>query len=256
MRGHRRRRATQRWPATPTRPQGCGGMAGISSLLLLADGVASTRRRASICPPSRPQQLASYFLDRTLALGSLSTNSSVPILSRMVQKRSPERAVVLMLAAFAVFAISCVSAAAQNVPESEVGFVFSLTRFSEEEEAGFGARFLHNYSRSFGFEYQGTFYGVDPSVNFYQNSFNFKNTFRGEGRRKVNLFVVAGPGFLIEDRASAASKTRFSVNVGGGLELVPERRMVIRVDLTDYVFFARGDSINNFDFKLAVMYRW
>ena len=68
MRGHRRRRATQRWPATPTRPEGCGGTAGISSLLLLADGVASTRRRASICPPSRSQQLASYFLDRTLAL--------------------------------------------------------------------------------------------------------------------------------------------------------------------------------------------
>ena len=69
MRGHRRRRATQRWPATPTRPEGCGGTAGISSLLLLADGVASTRRRASTCPPSRSQQLASYFLDGTLGKG-------------------------------------------------------------------------------------------------------------------------------------------------------------------------------------------
>ena len=61
MPGHRRRRATQRWPATPTRPKGCGGTAGISLLLLLADGVASTRRRASICPPSRSQQLLTYF---------------------------------------------------------------------------------------------------------------------------------------------------------------------------------------------------
>ena len=66
MPGHRRRRATQRWPATPTRPKGCGGTAGISLLLLLADGVASTRRRASICPPSRSQQWTIYFLDRTL----------------------------------------------------------------------------------------------------------------------------------------------------------------------------------------------
>ncbi len=37
MQGHRRRRATQRWPATPISPKGGGGTASISLSLLLHD---------------------------------------------------------------------------------------------------------------------------------------------------------------------------------------------------------------------------
>ena len=37
MQGHRRRRATQRSPATPISPKGDGGTASISSSLLLHD---------------------------------------------------------------------------------------------------------------------------------------------------------------------------------------------------------------------------
>jgi hypothetical protein len=51
MQGHRRRRATQRLPATPISPKGGGGTASISLLLLLHDAhwhrvvVASRTRR-------------------------------------------------------------------------------------------------------------------------------------------------------------------------------------------------------------------
>ena len=67
MRGHRRRRTTKRSPVTPFRPKGWGGTAPISSLLLLDDDHASTRRHASIWAPSRSQQMLTYFWDRTLA---------------------------------------------------------------------------------------------------------------------------------------------------------------------------------------------
>ena len=40
------RQATKRSAASPTRPEGCGGTALILALLLLADALASTRRRA------------------------------------------------------------------------------------------------------------------------------------------------------------------------------------------------------------------
>ncbi len=47
MQGHRRRRATQRSPATPISPKGGGGTASISLLLLLRDApdIASSSLR-------------------------------------------------------------------------------------------------------------------------------------------------------------------------------------------------------------------
>jgi hypothetical protein len=45
-------------------PEGWGGTAPISSLLLLDDDHASTRRHASIWAPSRSQQMFTYFWDR------------------------------------------------------------------------------------------------------------------------------------------------------------------------------------------------
>ncbi len=47
MRGHRRRRATQRSPATPISPKGGGGTVAISLSLLLHDitGIASSSLR-------------------------------------------------------------------------------------------------------------------------------------------------------------------------------------------------------------------
>ena len=69
MPSHRRRRTTKRSSVTLFRPEGWGGTAPISSLLLLDDDHASTRRHASIWAPSRSQQVLTYFWDRTLARG-------------------------------------------------------------------------------------------------------------------------------------------------------------------------------------------
>jgi hypothetical protein len=77
-----------------------------------------------------------------------------------------------------------------------------------------------------------------------------------EARHKFNLFALFGPGFLIQDRSDVAGKTRFSINVGGGVEVVPDPRVSVRLDLTDYIYFAKGGHPGSFDLKLAVMYRW
>ena len=50
----------------PLRPQGWGGTALISLLLLLDDATASTRRRALTSEPSRSQLVLTYLWDRTL----------------------------------------------------------------------------------------------------------------------------------------------------------------------------------------------
>jgi hypothetical protein len=52
MLSHRRRRMTKRLSVTLVRPLGWGGTVLISSLLLLDDAMASTRRRALISEPS------------------------------------------------------------------------------------------------------------------------------------------------------------------------------------------------------------
>ena len=146
--------------------------------------------------------------------------------------------------------------AAQDLPPSEVGFVFGVTAFPSFTKAGVGARFLHNYNERFGFEYQGAFYPLDKTTNYYQNSFNFKHTYRMEARNKFNLFALLGPGFLVQDSSVVATKTRFSINVGGGVEFIPHPSLGVRLDFTDYIFFAKGEHPSNFDFKLGLMYRW
>ena len=67
MQGHRRRRATQRSPATPINPKGGGGTASISLSLLLHDvtDIASSSLRNST--PSRSPQISWYSWDETLA---------------------------------------------------------------------------------------------------------------------------------------------------------------------------------------------
>jgi len=66
MHGHRRRRATQRLPATPISPKGGGGTASISLSLLLHDAQTSRRRRFANSTPSRSPQMLWYYWDETL----------------------------------------------------------------------------------------------------------------------------------------------------------------------------------------------
>lgn len=156
----------------------------------------------------------------------------------------------------AVFLLSVTMASARDIKQSEVGFVFSATGFGNGAEAGIGARFLHNYTPSRGFEFQAAFYPVDDSINLYQGGFHFKVTHRMEERHKVNYFGVVGPALIIFDPKTGGSSTRFGLNAGGGVEAVLRPDVAIRADLTDFVYFSGGDSFHNFDFKLALMVRW
>ena len=70
MQGHRRRRATQRSPATPISPKGGGGTASISLSLLLHDAQTSRRRRFANSTPSRSPQMLWYSWDETLGRSS------------------------------------------------------------------------------------------------------------------------------------------------------------------------------------------
>lgn len=139
---------------------------------------------------------------------------------------------------------------------SEVGFVFSATNFASGAEPGIGARFLHNYNRNIGFEFQGAFYPVDQSVSLIQGTFQLKATHRMESRSRVNVFGVLGPSFLVTDPKDAARRTRYGLNAGGGVEAILRPNLAVRADLTDFALFTDGDSSHNFDFKLALMYRW
>ena len=66
MPSHRRRRTTKRSSVTPFRPKGWGGTAPISSLLLLDDGNASTRRRASSQPNAFGRPLSQHCQPRAM----------------------------------------------------------------------------------------------------------------------------------------------------------------------------------------------
>ncbi|MBI3940582.1 MAG: outer membrane beta-barrel protein [Acidobacteria bacterium] len=155
-----------------------------------------------------------------------------------------------------VFLLSQAGAAAADFRSSEAGVVFSTTGFEGGTEAGVGGRFLHNYTPATGFEFQAAYYPVDKSVSFLQGSFQLKVTHRIEERHRVNYFGVLGPGLILFDPESGGTSTRFGLNVGGGIEMPLRPDVAVRADLSDFVFFSDGGSFHNFDFKVALMYRW
>lgn len=172
-----------------------------------------------------------------------------------------------------VFLLSLAGAAAADFRSSEAGLVFSATGFEGRAEAGIGGRFLHNYTPAAGFEFQAAYYPgykssvsfvqgsfqgvlVDKSVSFLQGSFQLKVTHRIEERHRVNYFGVLGPGLILFDPERGGTSTRFGLNAGGGIEMPLRPDMAVRADLSDFVFFSDGASFHNFDFKVALMYRW
>ncbi|HEY3130089.1 MAG TPA: hypothetical protein VGL91_11560 [Acidobacteriota bacterium] len=161
-----------------------------------------------------------------------------------------------LLIALFLFASSGMVAAAQDFKENEVGFVFSATNFPGQTEAGVGGRFLYNFTSIAGFEFTGTFYPVDRSVNYYHGTFNFKGTYRMEQRYKVNFFGFIGPGFFVADPNPGKADFNGALTAGGGVEGVLRPNVVGRADFADLVIFSRGAHTNNFDFKLSLMYRW
>ena len=74
MRAHRRRRATQRLPATPMRPRGSGG-AGASAALAFLDNVPHCLRRAALHLPLRRSERGLLYFYHGL-LGRRESDSS------------------------------------------------------------------------------------------------------------------------------------------------------------------------------------
>ncbi len=155
-----------------------------------------------------------------------------------------------------LFIVSGIFVAAQEVKESEVGFVFSATDFPGHAEAGAGGRFLHNFNPIAGFEFTGTFYPVGKAVNYYHATFNFKGTYRMEERHKINFFGIVGPGFFVADPNPGKADFNAALTAGGGVEGVLRPNVLIRADFADLIVFTRHEHSNNFDFKLSLMYRW
>ncbi len=83
MQGHRRRRATQRSPATPVSPKGGGGTASISLSLLLHDAQTSRRHRFANSTLSRSPQISRYSWDETLPSDSLYCIAAIIRLKRV-----------------------------------------------------------------------------------------------------------------------------------------------------------------------------
>jgi len=61
MRGHHRRRATKRLPATSMRPKGFGGAGSFAALALLDDALHQLRRAAWHLPLRRSDHGLLYF---------------------------------------------------------------------------------------------------------------------------------------------------------------------------------------------------
>jgi hypothetical protein len=92
---------------------------------------------------------------------------------------------------------------------------------------------------------------------------NIKFTFRGEHFQMLNVFAIAGPGFLhatdtcCGGHLSRDTATRLTFNFEGGLEAVPNDRLGIRIEATDY-FLHTGthypNTGHNLDVKLSFMF--
>jgi len=78
MRGHHRRRATKRLPATSMRPKGFGGARAFAALALLDDGSHQLRRAAWHLPLRRSERGLLYFYHELLvAIATITTASAV-----------------------------------------------------------------------------------------------------------------------------------------------------------------------------------
>jgi hypothetical protein len=145
----------------------------------------------------------------------------------------------------------------------------------------YGGRATFNFSRLLAGEVQISRASVPNSIapgccGAYrlQGVAHAKITYRLERRHKFNLFGIGGPGFLTENggyydpqhNLHPSNRTRFAFNAGGGIEVVPSRRLIVRGEVSDFVVRTREqahvapysfwDWTHWADYKLAVMFRF
>ncbi len=166
-------------------------------------------------------------------------------------------------------------AEAKEVPRFELGPLFSMAQTVSASStwwrdyiAGYGGRLTANLNPNLALEFQAaSFPDIHTNGSSIRGSGHLKATLRLEHSSKVNFFVVAGPGFSKDEdvccggNLTAYRVTRFAFDVGGGIELVPVRRLAIRFDATDFMVrvtstMAGSDFIHNADLKFAVMLRF
>lgn len=196
--------------------------------------------------------------------------------NRAVKKRTAQGRVRVFLAlAMGTLVIGHLQAKEKEVPRLEIGPLFSRAQTVSPSSnwwrdyiAGYGGRLTVNIHPNLAVEFQASSY---PSIHINGSSFrgsgHLKATLRLEQRSKVNLFVVAGPGFSKDEdvccggHLSEYRETRFAFNIGGGIELVPIRKLAIRFDATDFIIrqtytMVPAAFIHNVDLKFAAMFRF
>jgi hypothetical protein len=169
----------------------------------------------------------------------------------------------------------------------EVGFIVGGFEYGEaispnDIRAECGGRFAFNLNQRIAFEYQMVF---SRSDNYYdssmQGSGHAKISIWHSDKQLINIFGIAGPGFIREQREYLGGlydnlyKYRsIAVDYGGGLEISPHKRFSIRLDLTDFYAgqkLAEVESLryrttypgsaerwwhHHLDFKAAIMFRF
>jgi hypothetical protein len=175
-----------------------------------------------------------------------------------------------------------VAALAQSEsPRFELGPTFSVISLDhafEKTHSGVGERFTWNLSRHFAFDSVLTITPIEPQTaanveggRLTQGQFGIKAAWK---RKRVGVFGKARPGFVSFSQAitnepnlfDQGLRTFFSFDIGGGAEVYPSARTVLRFDFGDTLirypviptpFGTLGSSTtNNFQFSTSVQFRF
>jgi hypothetical protein len=171
----------------------------------------------------------------------------------------------------------CPCAFGQNAPRWEFGpsiSMMSLTELDNNRGFGFGARAVWNISEWLGTELQAA--RIRESTTHYQSTANVKATWRLENSLRVNPFALAGVGgrrdtSLVPYPAGLGflgpPQNSVALRFGGGIEVVPHKRLSIRLDASNLASrvpsasgsggaFAPARWWNRLDVSLSTMVRF
>jgi hypothetical protein len=157
----------------------------------------------------------------------------------------------------------------------EVGFVIGGFDYGEAISANdirleYGGRFVVNLHKRIALEYQMVFSGRDSYVDSSsQGSGHIKCNVWQSKKPLLKVFGIAGPGFIRErveyiggGYQHIEKYKSIGMDYGGGIEIVPDRRLALRLDLTDFYAGRKyADDAPRFwhhhlDFKAALMFRF
>lgn len=143
------------------------------------------------------------------------------------------------------------------LPKIEAGAFLSYVNMSKsvgEGPGGFGGRVSYNLNNYLALEAEASHYPQNPSGNFGQSlvSAGVKAGIRSE---RVGLFAKARPGVMhFGGRAFRArhqgSQDYFAFDAGGVLELYPNSRVLLRLDISD-TLVNFGDELFNRGFPVS-----